>query len=92
MLSFVVIFTHAFLMAAVILRVLLRRPARGVALAWLLLAVVLPYVGAIALFPDRRAPHPAQPGGAADAAAGRFPPDHRARTWPRTACSAGLPS
>ncbi|WP_421693381.1 cardiolipin synthase [Aestuariivirga sp.] len=37
-------------MAAVILRVLLRRPARGVALAWLLLAIALPYVGAALYF------------------------------------------
>lgn len=34
-------------MAAVIVRVLLRRPARGVALAWLLLSMTLPYVGAL---------------------------------------------
>lgn len=50
MVSFLVIVIHAGLMAAVIIRVLLRRPARGVALAWLLLSVLLPYVGAILYF------------------------------------------
>ena len=50
MVSLLIIVTHAVLMAAVILRVLLRRPARGVALAWLLLAMLLPYVGAILYF------------------------------------------
>jgi cardiolipin synthase len=50
MTSFLVIFIHAALMAAVIVRVLLRRPARGVALAWLLLAMMLPYFGAILYF------------------------------------------
>ncbi len=50
MISFLVIFTHAVLMSAVIVRVLLRRPARGVALAWLLLAMMLPYLGAILYF------------------------------------------
>lgn len=50
MISFLIIVVHAALMAAVILRVLLRRPARGVALAWLLLALMLPYVGAILYF------------------------------------------
>ena len=45
-------------MAAVILRVLLRRPARGVALAWLLMALMLPYIGAILYFliGERRIP------------------------------------
>lgn len=58
MLSFFIIFTHALLMAAVILRVLLRRPARGVALAWLLMAVMLPYFGALLYFliGERRIP------------------------------------
>ena len=46
MVSLLLIFTHAALMAAVTLRVLLRRPARGVALAWLLMATMLPYIGA----------------------------------------------
>jgi len=41
---------HGVLMSAVVFRVLLRRPARGVALAWLLLAVALPYVGALLYF------------------------------------------
>lgn len=50
MVSFLVIVIHAGLMAAVILRVLLRRPARGVALAWLLLSLMLPYVGAVLYF------------------------------------------
>lgn len=50
MASFFVIFIHAALMGAVIVRVLLRRPARGVALAWLLLAMMLPYLGAILYF------------------------------------------
>lgn len=50
MTSLLVIIIHAVLMAAVILRVLLRRPARGVALAWLLLALMLPYLGAILYF------------------------------------------
>ena len=58
MLSFFIISTHALLMAAVILRVLLRRPARGVALAWLLMAVMLPYFGALLYFliGERRIP------------------------------------
>lgn len=58
MVSFLVIFIHAALMAAVIVRVLLRRPARGVALAWLLLSLLLPYVGAILYFliGERRIP------------------------------------
>lgn len=50
MTTFLIIIVHAALMAAVTLRVLLRRPARGVALAWLLLALMLPYVGAILYF------------------------------------------
>ena len=50
MVSLLLIVSHAVLMAAVILRVLLRRPARGVALAWLLMAMMLPYVGAILYF------------------------------------------
>jgi cardiolipin synthase len=50
MVSFLIIFVHAALMAAVILRVLLRRPARGVALAWLLMALMLPYIGAVLYF------------------------------------------
>lgn len=50
MFSFLIILVHAVLMSAVIIRVLLRRPARGVALAWLLMAVMLPYVGAILYF------------------------------------------
>lgn len=50
MVSFLIIVIHAALMAAVILRVLLRRPARGVALAWLLLSLMLPYVGAVLYF------------------------------------------
>lgn len=41
---------HAVLILAVALRVVMRRPARGVALAWLLLAVSVPYVGALAYF------------------------------------------
>lgn len=58
MTSFLIIFIHAALMAAVILRVLLRRPARGVALAWLLMAMMLPYIGAILYFliGERRIP------------------------------------
>lgn len=50
MATFLIIIIHAGLMAAVILRVLLRRPARGVALAWLLMALMLPYVGAVLYF------------------------------------------
>ncbi|MFO1121342.1 MAG: cardiolipin synthase [Hyphomicrobiales bacterium] len=41
---------HFGLILAVALRVLMRRPARGVALAWLLLVVALPYAGAIIYF------------------------------------------
>ena len=41
---------HAALFLAVIVRVLLRRPARGVVLAWLLLTAALPYLGAVAYF------------------------------------------
>lgn len=50
MTAFLIIIIHAALMAGVVIRVLLRRPARGVALAWLLLAFMLPYVGAILYF------------------------------------------
>lgn len=52
------ILLHGALMAGVILRVLLRRPARGVALAWLMLAMALPYLGAILYFliGERRIP------------------------------------
>lgn len=58
MISLLIIFSHAALMAAVVIRVLLRRPARGVALAWLLLSLTLPYVGAILYFliGERRIP------------------------------------
>jgi cardiolipin synthase len=50
MTSFLLIASHAVLMMAVIVRVLLRRPARGVALAWLVLAVALPFLGALLYF------------------------------------------
>ncbi|WP_395686271.1 cardiolipin synthase [Aestuariivirga sp.] len=50
MTSVVLIISHALLMMGVVVRVLLRRPARGVALAWLLLAVALPYLGALLYF------------------------------------------
>ena len=58
LMSSLLVALHFGLMAAVIVRVLLRRPARGVALAWLLLAVVLPYAGAVAYFliGERRLP------------------------------------
>ena len=58
MLSYVLIVVHFGLMLGVVARVLLRRPSRGVVLAWLLLAVVLPYVGAVAYFliGERRLP------------------------------------
>lgn len=58
MTSIFLIVLHAGLMAGVILRVLLRRPARGVALAWLMLAMALPYLGAILYFliGERRIP------------------------------------
>ncbi len=58
MLSYLLIALHFALMLGVVVRVLLRRPARGVVLAWLLLAVVLPYVGAAAYFliGERRIP------------------------------------
>jgi cardiolipin synthase len=58
MLSYVLIVLHFGLMLGVVTRVLLRRPSRGVVLAWLLLAVVLPYVGAAAYFliGERRLP------------------------------------
>jgi cardiolipin synthase len=50
MTSAVLIIVHGLLMMAVVIRVLLRRPARGVALAWLLLAVAVPYLGALLYF------------------------------------------
>lgn len=58
MLSYLLVAVHFSLMAGVAVRVLLRRPARGVVLAWLLLAVALPYVGAVAYFliGERRLP------------------------------------
>ncbi len=58
MISILLILSHGALMAGVILRVLLRRPARGVALAWLMLAMALPYLGAILYFliGERRIP------------------------------------
>ena len=48
--SYLLVGLHAALMLGVVVRVLLQRPARGVVLAWLLLAVALPYVGAAAYF------------------------------------------
>jgi cardiolipin synthase len=58
LMSYLLVALHFGLMAAVIVRVLLRRPARGVAMAWLLLAVALPYAGAVAYFliGERRLP------------------------------------
>jgi len=38
---------HVLIVIAIAIRVIMRRPARGVALAWLLLVVVLPFVGAL---------------------------------------------
>lgn len=48
--SLLFLILHAALTGAVVLRVLMRRPARGVALAWILLAAVLPYAGAVLYF------------------------------------------
>lgn len=50
MTAYFFVLLHAALIIAVVVRVLLRRPARGVALAWLLLAVALPYAGALLYF------------------------------------------
>jgi cardiolipin synthase len=50
MAAYLLVALHAALTGAVVLRVLLQRPARGVALSWLLLAVMLPYAGAFFYF------------------------------------------
>ena len=39
--------THALIVIAITVRVIMRRPATGVALAWLLLVAMLPFVGAL---------------------------------------------
>jgi cardiolipin synthase A/B len=39
--------THIAVVAAVAVRVIMRRPARGIALSWLLLVAALPYAGAV---------------------------------------------
>jgi cardiolipin synthase len=41
---------HAFVVAAVAIHVIMRRPATGVALAWLLLVAILPFVGPFIYF------------------------------------------
>jgi len=47
LLSLLVVVTHMLLVAAIALRVIMKRPATGVALAWLLLVVSLPFAGAV---------------------------------------------
>lgn len=39
--------THALIVIAITVRVIMRRPATGVALAWLLLVAMLPFVGGL---------------------------------------------
>ena len=48
--------THVLFVTAVILRVIMRRPTTGVALAWMLVVATLPFVGALlyALIGERR--------------------------------------
>ena len=52
----VIAFAHVLLVLVIAGRVIMRRPARGVALAWLFLAAMLPFVGGIAylLIGERR--------------------------------------
>jgi cardiolipin synthase len=40
--------THAVIVIAITIRVIMRRPDTGVALAWLLLVAILPFAGAAA--------------------------------------------
>jgi hypothetical protein len=51
--------THAVIVIAIALRVIMRRPDTGVALAWLLLVTILPFAGAVAylLIGERRIGH-----------------------------------
>ena len=51
--------THAVIVIAIALRVIMRRPDTGVALAWLLLVTILPFAGAVAylLIGERRISH-----------------------------------
>ena len=47
LLSIVIPAMHLLFVIAIALRVIMRQPARGVALAWLLLVAVLPFVGGL---------------------------------------------
>ena len=47
MLSIVIPTLHVLLVIAIALRVIMRQPARGIALAWLLLVAMVPFVGGI---------------------------------------------
>ena len=45
-----IVVAHALIVVAISVRVIMRRPATGVALAWLFLVALLPFVGAIIYF------------------------------------------
>ncbi len=65
--STVITATHALIVIAIAVRVIMRRPDTGVALAWLLIVVMLPFVGAVIylLIGERRISHRRQRGIAA---------------------------
>ena len=48
--STAIVVAHALIVVAISVRVIMRRPATGVALAWLFLVALLPFVGAIIYF------------------------------------------
>ena len=48
--STAIVVTHALIVVAITVRVIMRRPATGVALAWLFLVALLPFVGALIYF------------------------------------------
>lgn len=81
---------HGALIAGVGVRVVMRRAARGVALAWLLLVAALPYVGALAylLIGERRIGRKRFQGIGAlrssfgEIARASIPADHAAVDWP----------
>ncbi len=48
--STAIVVAHALIVVAITVRVIMRRPATGVALAWLFLVALLPFVGALIYF------------------------------------------
>lgn len=48
--STAIVVAHALIVVAITVRVIMRRPATGVALAWLFLVALLPFLGALVYF------------------------------------------